>query len=220
MKMLTLPIDDRPREKLARFGVGVLSDAELLALLLGSGTRGKNVVEVSREILEAYGGLRGLVESSLANAEKIGGIGKSKLAVLLASGEIARRYDAAKKEANPTLFEVAESFRKRHYEQEECHLLFLNGRDRVDGMALLSKGTLDRVPVTPNDILRLALVRGAARFALLHVHPSGIPLPSKEDLVLTQETLRRAKELRMSLRDHLIVSEEGVYSFREQGSLY
>ncbi len=219
MKMRTLPADDRPREKLARYGVGVLSDAELLALLLGSGTKGKNVVEVSREVLEAFGGLQGLCESTSIRAKSIGGIGKSRLSILLAVGEISRRVTQYKGKANPTLFEVAESFRKRHYERETAHLLYLDGRGHVDGMALIAKGGADHVSVTPNDILRLALSEGATRFALLHVHPSGNCLPSRQDIHLTMETLRKANDLRLYFHDHLIVSSEGIYSFKEQGNM-
>ena len=219
MKMRTLPADERPREKLSRFGVGVLSDAELLALLLGSGTKGKNVIEISRELLDTFGGLQGLCESGLTRARKVLGIGKSKMAILLSLGEICRRVNTYKDKKNPSLFEVAEGFMKRHYEQEECHLLYLDGRGRVDGMALVAKGMVDRIVVTPNDILRIALLEGATRFALLHVHPSGICLPSREDIALTEETARKARDLKLYFHDHLIVSSDGIYSFREQGSM-
>ena len=219
MKVLALPADERPREKLVRFGVDVLSDAELLALLLGSGTKGKNVMEMAREVLECFGGLQGLCESNLHRAKSIDGIGQSRLSILMAVGEISKRIRRGDSTVCPTLYEAVEAYRKRHYQNEEAYLLYLDGRIRVSGSALLSKGLSDKTPLTSNDVLRLALCEGATRFALLHVHPSGIPLPSKADLQLTQEVVTRAKELRLSFYDHLIVSSGGVYSFKEQGHL-
>ncbi len=219
MKVLALPADERPREKLARFGVSVLSDAELVALLLGSGTKGKNVMEVARDVLSYVGGLQGLCESSLVRAKGIPGIGKSKMALLSAIGEIVRRAQVDASETSQSIEEVALSFQKRHYEAEEAHLLILDGRGRVTRTLLLSKGGTDKVGVLLHDILRLVLQEGATRFALLHVHPSGIPLPSGEDLRLTMNLAKQVGELHLTFFDHLIVSSEGVYSFKEQGHL-
>lgn len=219
MKVHALPADDRPREKLSRYGVAVLSDAELLALLLGSGTKGKNVVELSRELLQTFGGLVGICQSSLSRAKEISGIGKSRLATLAAIGEIVKRahYEASK--SSPSLADTIESFRKKHYEKEEAYLLFLDGRVHVSGTALVSRGKQDHIYVESNEILRLALSEGSSRFALLHVHPSGIPLPSKADMQLTKETLHRAEELHLSFYDHFIIGSGGVYSFREHGHM-
>ena len=219
MKVTSMPADERPREKLARFGPGVLGDAELVALLLGSGTKGKNALELSREVLETFGGLEGLCQSSLAGIKTIPGIGEGKAAVLSAVGEILRRVMVGSKGGKASLFDVAEGFRKKRYECEECHLLFLDGRGKVEGMSLLCRGNQGRIDVSPEQILRLALRQGATRFVLLHVHPSGIPLPSGEDIALTLETLRRCQGLRLCFHDHLIVSSEGIYSFKEQGNM-
>lgn len=219
MKVRALPADDRPREKLSRYGAAVLSDAELLALLLGSGTRGKNVVELSRELLQTFGGLAGLCQSSLAGAREISGIGSSRIATLSAIGEIVRRASRESEKESMVLADAIDSFRKKHYEKEEAYLMFLDGRGHVSGTALLSKGKQDRIYVESNEILRLALSQGSSRFALLHVHPSGIPLPSKDDLQLTKETLRRAIDLHLCFYDHFIVSSGGVYSFRDHGHM-
>lgn len=219
MKVLALPVDDRPREKLARFGAEVLSDAELLALTLGSGTKGKNVLELSREVLERFGGLKGLCTSNLSRAYQIEGIGNGRMSTLIALGEIVRRVKGEKDKGVVRLQEAVEEFRLRNYEEEMAFLLFLDGRLRVIGTALLGRGNVDKVALGPNEVPRIALSQGASRFALLHVHPSGIPLPSKEDIRFTEEVTSLSKGLKLRLYDHFILAGDGVFSFRENGLL-
>jgi DNA repair protein RadC len=209
-----------PRERLESRGPGVLSDSELVALLLRTGSRHEDAWSLARHLLEAVGGLRGLESSPAVALEALPGVGPAKAASLRAAIELGRRWVSEP-------IERGQPFRspldvQRHYEprlrgrdRESFHVVMLDGRHRLMLTEEVSVGTLTASLVHPREVFRQAIRSGAAAILLVHNHPSGDPSPSAEDRAVTRR-LRAAGEL-VGIRvvDHVIVGEEGYYSFRE-----
>jgi len=210
MKIAALPVQDRPREKLASLGPSALTDSELLALLFGTGTAGVSAVELAQNLLRKYGGfshLFALDDNELRNNR---GIGESKASVLLSLGEIVRR---SKRGESLGLSACLEYLRQGIREVEETYVLCLNGRNKVTATRLLSKGESDRTSFSLLEAMRLIVSLGSKRVVLVHLHPSGIAFPSAADLAFTEELRFRLKEVGVALLDHVILSHEGTYSF-------
>ncbi|MBE6127314.1 MAG: hypothetical protein E7182_05010 [Erysipelotrichaceae bacterium] len=210
MKIAALPVQDRPREKLASLGPSALTDSELLALLFGTGTAGVSAVELAQNLLRKYGGfshLFALDDNELRNNR---GIGESKASVLLSLGEIVRR---SKRGESLGLSACLEYLRQGIREVEETYVLCLNGRNKVTATRLLSKGESDRTSFSLLEAMRLIVSLGSKRVVLVHLHPSGIAFPSASDLAFTEELRFRLKEVGVALLDHVILSHEGTYSF-------
>jgi DNA repair protein RadC len=218
-----LPLEERPRERLARLGAAALSGEELLALLLGSGLRGESALDSARRILAAHGGLAGLAGLSGAELRRERGIKQARASVLLAALEIGRRLAAEALSGRDLLNEpalVKEYLRRARGDgtQERTGVLYLNARNRLlKDDPEIYRGTLDRAVVEPREILKRALLSNAAGLILYHNHPSGDPSPSREDREFTRRLSAAAESVGLRLLDHVVVGREGCVSFREAG---
>ncbi|MGD9598087.1 MAG: DNA repair protein RadC [Steroidobacteraceae bacterium] len=218
------PQSEQPREKLLRFGVHSLSDAELVALVFGSGTVGHDAVALARDLLAQAGSLRGLLSADRATCCRLRGVGFARWCRLQASLEVARRHYLEPLRTRPTLdaprhtaeFLVAQ-LRDRPYEVFCC--LHLDSRHRLIAFDELFRGTIDGASVHPREVVRQALAHNAAAVILAHNHPSGVAEASQADELITRR-LRDALAL-MDIRvlDHFIVGDGACLSFAERGLL-
>ena len=218
------PLSERPRERLLSQGAGALSDAELLAILFGTGTRGATAVDVARGLLARHGGLRDLLIASPLESLGALGIGPARYAQLQASLEIARRhYGAALRARDPIgspedtrRFLIAQ-LRDRPYEVF-CGL-YLDNRHRLIAFQELFRGTIDGASVHPREVVREGLAHNAAAIILAHNHPSGVAEPSQADELITRRLADALALVDIRLLDHLIIAGPQTVSFAERGML-
>ncbi|MAL97397.1 RadC family protein [Hydrocarboniclastica marina] len=224
MTLKALPLAERPREKLLCHGAEYLSDAELLALFLRTGMRGRSVLELSRKLLVDFGSLRRLLGASAQRFCAEPGLGEAKYAQLQASLEMARRVLDEPLITGEPLQSPADTRRylksrlvTRPHEVFAC--LFLDNRHRIISYDEMFFGTIDGAAVYPREVVRRALDHNAAALILAHNHPSGVAEPSTADISLTKR-LRQALELvDVRVLDHMIIGYEGVTSLAERGLL-
>lgn len=212
-----LPLDDRPREKMRKHGAGTLSDAELIAILLGSGTRGKNAIQLARELI------RDGLPSLSRRCERIAGVGEAKATRIEAAFEIARRL-AGSEARDGARFDDAVAARAlisryAHESQEHLGAVLLDSRQRVLKQCEIYVGTVSRALVSPRDIIRIALEANAVGIVLFHNHPSGDPSPSAEDLTFTRRVQQSLSLVDVELVDHLILGSQRYCSMKGKGLL-
>lgn len=216
--------DDRPREKLLTKGSSALSNSELLAILLGSGTKTKSAIEVAKEVLDlAENNLNKLGKLNLYDYMKVDGIGEARAITIAAALELGRRRQAteAKRPVIQSSADIA------HYLQAQLadtnHEVFLvaylNRSNKIVHTEIISQGGITGTVADPRMILKKAIEHHAVSMVLCHNHPSGNLKPSKSDEQLTQKIKEAARLLDMTVLDHVIVSEEGYYSFADEGLL-
>lgn len=217
MMIADLPANDRPRERLQKHGARTLSDADLLAILLGSGTEGKNAIWLAREMLHG-GGLSLLGQRDIEQLTKTNGVGPAKAARIAAAFELGRRYATADEEEMPIFDEKALAnrmmLRARSFKQEHLGGLFLDARRRILREKEIYVGTIERACVSTRDVLRLALDINAVNVVLYHNHPSGDPLPSEEDHTFTKRMSEILELANMHLLDHLIFGRRAYVSMK------
>jgi DNA repair protein RadC len=224
MAITDWPEDERPREKLLARGAGALSDAELLAIFLRTGTRGKSAVDLARELLARYGGLRALLQANEQQFCAANGLGQAKYAQLQAVLEMARRHlwetlqrgDAL---ANPADTERYLTARLREYPFEVFACLYLDNRHRVVQFEELFRGTIDGASVHPREVVRRALHHNAAAVIFAHNHPSGVAEPSRSDEALTQRLKDALALVEIRVLDHLVIGDGRAVSFAARGLL-
>lgn len=211
-----------PRERLAGSGVSALSEAELLALVMRTGTQGRSAQQLAHDLLLACGGLRRLRQLSARALERAPGVGPAKAASLVAAFELARRTETeplvpGRPIRSPEA--VDRHFRARLCDdrQEAFRILLLDGRHHFLGEFLITRGTLTASLVHPREVFRPALLEAAAAMVLVHNHPSGDPSPSAEDREVTRRLVRSGELLGVRVVDHVIVADRGFFSFREAG---
>jgi DNA repair protein RadC len=214
-----LPFDDRPRERMMQHGCEALSDAELLALVIGSGKRGRNAIEVARELLRE--GVAALARQDWNGMASVSGIGPAKATRIRAAIEFGRRAtvrDHSIREALPSIERLAERLTERHAHQvqERVGAIYLDSRMRIIKEREIYVGTLSQAFVSPRDVFRWALLDAAAAVIVFHNHPSGDPNPSPEDIALTKTFNISAKALDVELIDHLILGSTSWVSMRER----
>jgi DNA repair protein RadC len=206
--MAALNPDARPRERLASCGAAGLSDAELLAILLGSGMSGRNVLEVAQAVLGRAGGLSGLAQASERELRAHDGVGQARASLIQAALELGRRSVGARPKRGRRLAAA---------DDEEFWAVALDVRHRVQGESCLARGSLTGVEVHPRDVFRPLIRTAAAAVIFCHNHPSGDPTPSRQDLELTAR-LREVGELcGIAVLDHVVVGWEGFTSLAERG---
>jgi DNA repair protein RadC len=216
------PQTERPREKLLARGAQTLSDAELLAILIRTGTKGKSALDLARELLVRHGGLRPLLEAEYADPARMPGYGPAKFVQLKAAVEISRRHLEAtlKREAvisNPQATRQYLIAKLRGHQREVFACMFLDNRHRVIDFEELFFGTIDSASVHPREVVKRALRHNAAAVILAHNHPSGVAEPSRADGALTQR-LREALDLvDVRLLDHVVIGDGDVVSLAERG---
>ncbi|ASV98340.1 RadC family protein [Paraburkholderia aromaticivorans] len=214
--------DDMPRERLIEHGPGVLSDTEMIVLILGSGLPGHDVFDVARALLDRFGSLRAMLDATYTDFDGLRGIGPAKKAQLLAIMEMARRSLVGKMRTRSLMNspEAVESYLRLLIggrSQEVFVSLFLDARHRLIRCEESAQGTLTRMAVYPREIVRRALNLNAASLIVAHNHPSGAVQPSASDCRLTR-TLRDALTLiDVQLADHLVIGADSVYSFARAG---
>ncbi|MDD9816684.1 MAG: DNA repair protein RadC [Gammaproteobacteria bacterium] len=218
------PVSERPREKLLRLGTHSLSDAELLAIFLRSGTRGKDAVELGRELLHRFSGLRALMEVPLSELGKVKGLGTAKCVLLRAALELGKRYlhaTLAKGDVldNPSTTKDYVSLHLRGYGHEVFACLFLDNQHRIISFDEMFNGTINSASVHPREVVKRALRHNAAAVILAHNHPSGAAEPSRADELLTQRLQDALKLVDVRVLDHLVVGDGEVTSFAELGML-
>ena len=221
MAITDWPADERPREKLLKQGAAVLSDAELLAIFLRTGVKGKSAVDLARELLNEFGSLRSIMKADLPAFCEGLGLGSAKYAQLQAVLEMSRRHLAEKLEKGDAL-ENAQATRQylmarlRHYDHEVFAILLLDNKHQIISFKELFSGTIDGASVYPREVVKLVLQQNAAAVILTHNHPSGSSSPSSADRQITQKLKEALALVDVRVLDHFIVGEEG-FSFAEHG---
>ena len=225
MPLHQLPPDARPRERLLVRGAAALSDSELLALLLRTGTAGRSVLHMAADLLAAFGGLSGLLNAGADDLKRIKGLGgPAKRAELLAVLELARRAIAEQLRERPALStaKALTDYVQLHLaqrSQEVFAVLFLDSQQRLIALEEMSQGTLAQASVYPREVARRALRHQAASVVLAHNHPSGQAAPSAADEVLTRTLQAALGLLDVRVADHLIVAPGAAFSMAAHGML-
>ncbi len=226
-KMKELPESERPYEKLEKSGVGALSDAELLAVLIKSGSKKRNSVEVATELLDLhpiYKGLLGLNYLSDRELKQVEGIGQVKAAQILCSVELSRRMARIRKPKMTRLDSpaaVAEYFmdEMRTKETEHSIVAYLDNRCHLLRHEMLFVGSASSCLANPREILKKALQYGATSFILIHNHPSGDPTPSEADILLSERLKEAGDLIGIALIDHIILGDCQYVSLKQRGCL-
>lgn len=225
-----LPESERPRERLMKQGARTLSEQELLAIILGRGIKGDSVIFSANKLLGSFKNLKNLSEATLEEIMNIRGFGKAKACQLIACFEVARRlYEKSEKknESDSKIFEFQiknpidavnvikpqiSDFKKEHF-----YILCLDIRNRVIGIDEVTKGTLTASLVHPRETFYIAIRKLAAQVMISHNHPSGDPEPSDEDIKITRRLVEAGKIMGIEVLDHIIITEDGFYSFKDKG---
>ena len=210
-RITDLPLSERPREKLHALGAERLDTAELIAILLRTGTSGRSAIEIGRDLLAQFQTIERLAAASVEELSAIKGVGLAKAVQLKAAFALASRLSATR-EARPMLRtprDVADRLREemQHFEVEEFHVLLLDTKNRLIRDVKVSKGTLNASLVHPREVFREAIRAGAANVILVHNHPSGDPTPSGDDLRITRELIEAGRVLKIEVLDHIIVGK-------------
>jgi DNA repair protein RadC len=217
-----LPLDDRPREKLLLRGSQNLSDAELVAILLRTGKKGKSVLEIARELISTEGNLAMLATKTVDSLQKVSGIGKDKAATIAAAFELSRRilsqskWFSNQKVTSPQ--EIADIFIPilRDDTKERFIVVCLNSSNKIIKHETISIGNLNSSIVHPREIYKVAIDCSSASIILIHNHPSGNPEPSSEDIRITKKIVESGQILDIPVFDHLIIAGETYTSFVEK----
>ncbi len=216
------PINERPREKLLERGAAALSDAEILAILLGSGRKGRSALDVARDVLQSFGSLRQLVGADCKRFCACAGLGLARYAQVQAAAELSRRQLSESMRAGPLLAspKATRDFltaRLRDLEHEVFCCLYLDKRHRLIQFEELFRGTIDGASVHPREIVKLALQKNAAAVIVAHNHPSGVAEPSQADELITQRVKEALAIVDIRLLDHIIVGDGVAVSLAERG---
>ena len=219
MKLKNLPRIERPREKLIAKGPANLKDEELLAILLGTGTEGKNVIEVAKQILNKYSKKR-LLKLNYIDLSKIKGVGPAKACTILAAQELVKRElkigEATLPIIRSTKDVIAQAVYMRDKTREHLMVIFLNARNEMIYKKPMFIGTLNANLVHPREIFQEALKQNAASVILVHNHPSGDAEPSQDDLEITKRIVEAGKIMGIDVLDHVIITKNKTFSFKEQ----
>ncbi len=220
-----LPISERPYERCERYGAEYLTDAELLSVVIRSGTKERRSFEVAQDVLmikDEYQGLKGLYNVTLNELMRIKGIGRVKAIQILCVVELTKRM--SKVVSNKGIYfntpqSIADYFMQemRHLDTEQVTLVLLNSKNRLIKEIRLSKGTVNASLTTPREVFIYALKYEAVNFAMIHNHPSGDPTPSQEDIRLTSRIKESSKVVGINLIDHIIIGDNIYTSLGEMG---
>lgn len=215
---------ERPREKLARVGVGSLGENELLALVLGVGSRGSDALELANCLLHVVGGVHGLVRSDFDALCRVPGVGAVKAAQIVAAVELGRRTLICRAADRPRLRtprDIATHLLPQYgaLPVEHFGIVMLDTKHRVIRIRIVAIGSLDTTVVHPREVFREAASASAAAIVLFHNHPSGDPRPSQDDVALTAQLVDAGQVVGIDVLDHLILADQRYYSFTEAGQL-
>ena len=221
-----LPLDERPREKLLAGGAALLSNVELLAILLRTGTQHDSVLRLSEAVLAKYKdrGLTSIVHMAPAELAEIRGIGLAKAATVLAAVELGRRLSEKTAEKRDIIHDPADAahYARPHFRyqtKEHFAVLLLSTKNHILAMPTISIGSLSASIVHPREVFHAAIQYAAAAMILLHNHPSGDPSPSREDIAVTERLVKAGKIMDIPVLDHIILGDPGFVSLKERGLL-
>ncbi|PIO00132.1 hypothetical protein COT72_03150 [archaeon CG10_big_fil_rev_8_21_14_0_10_43_11] len=218
MRIADIPKSERPRERLFSYGVSSLSTAELLALILGQGTRDMNVIDLSNSLLSEFG-FDCFASCSLSELKTIKGVGPAKASQILALVEFTKRFTSSKMRGvrflggNDVFNYLAPKV--RDLDKEHFFVLLLDSKNRLIKDSAVSVGILNSVLVHPREVFKLAVKESANSIIVAHNHPSGDPAPSHEDVVVTKQLQEAGKTLNIPLLDHVIIGKEEYWSWNE-----
>ena len=217
-----LPCDDRPREKLLRFGPERLSAQELLAIILRTGTRSVSALSLADRLLHRHSGLRGLASASLAELQNMPGVGAVKAIQIAACFELGKRLMALPEEnrhaiTTPDAAAALLIPEMRHLDVEVLQALMLDTKGRLLRIERVTSGTLDSSPVHPREVFKRAIAVSAASVIVCHNHPSGDPTPSGDDLSITRRLRDAGQIVGIELVDHIIIGDNKWISLRREG---
>jgi DNA repair protein RadC len=224
MKINHWPLSERPRERLLAQGAKNLSNAELLAILLRIGVPGKTALDLARELLSQFGGLKQLPDASPQQLCQAGGMGKAKYAMLLAAFELGKRCLEENNHLGEKLSssQASQGFlaaKLRGQSQEVFACLFLNNHNHIIAFEELFHGSLTETAIYPREIIKRALAHNAAKIILSHNHPSGDAAPSQADRLTTQHLKQALSLVDIQVLDHIIIGQQENFSFAEKGWL-
>ena len=219
MSIADLPVEERPRERMARGGVNALSDAELLALVIEPGRKGKSSLDIARELLAD--GLLPLARREWIPGNAVGSLGPSRVARVGAALELGRRVAMLATTSTEPIRRAADLAprliaRYAHHVQEILGAVYLDSRNRVLREREIFVGSLSSATVSSRDVFRIALAEHASSLIVFHNHPSGDPSPSPQDLAFTRQLVDSGRTLGVEVLDHLIVASSGFVSFEQR----
>ncbi len=222
MSIKDWPADERPREKLLNLGPQALSDAELLAIFLRTGIKGKSAVDLSRELLNEYGSLQTLLQADCQQFCTSLGLGPAKYALLQAVVEMTKRHlhESLSRGHAIENIETTRAYltaQLRNPSQELFACLFLNNRHQVIKFEILFQGTIDSASVHPREVVKKALQHNASALIIAHNHPSGSQIPSQADKQITEKLKQALSLMEIRLLDHFIIGDKPAWSFAENG---
>lgn len=219
-----LPIEERPRERFMKYSKEVMSNHELIAIILRTGSRNESVIDLSKRIMVNYKNLKELSNTSISELMKIRGIGKSKAIELLAAFELGKRvhkeaFELKRKLHTPeSIFDyVKDSLEMKT--QEHLIALYLNTKGELITKKTLFIGSLNSSLIHPREIFKYAVLHSAATIIICHNHPSGDPTPSASDIEITKIIHKNGKMMDIELLDHIIIGRDRYFSFKEKGML-
>lgn len=216
-----LPESERPRERLARLGPQALTTAELLAILLNTGTAAEDVLQLASRLLGDRGGLRGLAASDLATLQATRGVGAAKATTVSAAFELGRRIALEGDDLRPMITGPADIVRLVRAEMEllqheELRLLVLDTKHRLVSNQILYRGSVNAAPARVAELFREAVRHNATAIAIAHNHPSGDPSPSPQDVTFTEDVVRAGALMQVEVLDHVVIGAGRFVSMRER----
>ncbi|PWB50397.1 MAG: hypothetical protein C3F06_12575 [Candidatus Methanoperedenaceae archaeon] len=223
IKILDMQKDERPRERLIKNGASALSDSELLAIILRTGSKQENVINLSQRILKEYN-IKQLSQANLKQLMRIHGIKESKAAQITACFEIARRLESFKEGEKQKINSPEDVYRliypKMREQKKELFIeLCLDTKNRIIREEVISVGSLNANIVHPREVFKLALAESAAHIIVVHNHPSGDPAPSREDIEITKKLAQTGIIMGITLLDHVIIGDGRHFSMKEAGHI-
>ncbi len=223
MKIQDLPQNTQPRHRLQTIGPATLQDHELLAILIGFGSKKQNVLELAQSLIQKYSSLSRLARTSYQELKNTHGIGPAHASKLIAAFELARRLQT-QEQTKTTITSAKDIYllNKNKFigiEQETVNAIYLDIKNNILHQETITRGTLTSVLIHPREVFQRAIANGAASIILFHNHPSGDPTPSKEDEEITNIMKESGEIIGIGLLDHIIIGKNQYYSFKEQGQI-
>lgn len=218
------PIGERPRERLIERGAAALSPAELIAILVRTGLRGVNAVDIGKQLIQKFGSLAAMARASVDELQCIRGIGRDKAVTLVAAFTMASKMAEELQRESPILDNpgnIADLLREQNRTKnvETFQILLLNTRRRLIRVEQVSQGTLDTILVHPREVFKSAIAANAAAIVLVHNHPSGDPAPSEADIKVTRDLIRAGQLIKIDVLDHVILGRATVDRPKDYSSL-